>query len=174
MKVLKKFASIIIAVCLMIPVLSTVVFAADGVLMFSDPSTKVGENVSVDFVVQSSGGTIGSVDVTMSYDPKALEFVSGDGFTADGAGTLTYKGTGGGTELRTAVVFRALTVANTQFSVSSSSANDFFRDTLNLNNGSSAISIAAADDGTTSVEPTSAPNSPAGESTDIVCDCRRK
>lgn len=96
MKVLKKFASIIIAVCLMIPVLSTVVFAADGVLMFSDPSTKVGENVSVDFVVQSSGGTIGSVDVTMSYDPKALEFVSGDGFTADGAGTLTYKGTGGG------------------------------------------------------------------------------
>ena len=60
MKVLKKFASIIIAVCLMIPVLSTVVFAADGVLMFSDPSTKVGENVSVDFVVQSSGGTIGS------------------------------------------------------------------------------------------------------------------
>lgn len=47
MKVLKKFASIIIAVCLMIPVLSTVVFAADGVLMFSDPSTKVGENVSV-------------------------------------------------------------------------------------------------------------------------------
>ena len=41
MKVLKKFASIIIAVCLMIPVLSTVVFAADGVLMFSDPSTKV-------------------------------------------------------------------------------------------------------------------------------------
>ena len=125
MKVLKKFASIIIAVCLMIPVLSTVVFAADGVLMFSDPSTKVGENVSVDFVVQSSGGTIGSVDVTMSYDPKALEFVSGDGFTADGAGTLTYKGTGGGTELRTAVVFRALTVANTQISVSSS--YDFFR-----------------------------------------------
>ena len=56
----------------MIPVLSTVVFAADGVLMFSDPSTKVGENVSVDFVVQSSGGTIGSVDVTMSYDPRRL------------------------------------------------------------------------------------------------------
>ena len=168
MKVLKKFASIIIAVCLMIPVLSTVVFAADGVLMFSDPSTKVGENVSVDFVVQSSGGTIGSVDVTMSYDPKALEFVSGDGFTADGAGTLTYKGTGGGTELRTAVVFRALTVANTQISVSSSSATISSGDTLNLNNGSSAISIAAADDGTTSVEPTSAPNSPAGESTDIV------
>ena len=71
MKVLKKFASIIIAVCLMIPVLSTVVFAADGVLMFSDPSTKVGENVSVDFVVQSSGGTIGSVDVTRRLNLSA-------------------------------------------------------------------------------------------------------
>ena len=68
----------------------------------------------------------------MSYDPKALEFVSGDGFTADGAGTLTYKGTGGGTELRTAVVFRALTVANTQISVSSSSATISSGDTLNL------------------------------------------
>lgn len=167
MKVLKRFASVIIAVCLMIPVLSTVVFAADGVLMFSDPSTKVGENVTVDFVVQSSGGTIGSVDVTMSYDPKALEFVSGDGFTADGSGALTYKGTGGGTELRTSVVFRALTVADTQISVSSSSATVSSGDTLNLNNGSSAISIAAADDGTTSVEPmTSA--AVAGSDTDIV------
>ena len=76
MKVLKTFTSITISVCLMIPVLRTVVFAADGVLMFSDPSTKVGENVSVDFVVQSSGGTVGSLDVTMSYDPKALEFVT--------------------------------------------------------------------------------------------------
>lgn len=49
MKVLKKFASIIIAVCLMIPVLSTVVFAADGVLCFLIRQRKSGENVSVDF-----------------------------------------------------------------------------------------------------------------------------
>lgn len=104
----------------------------------------------------------------MSYDPKALEFVSGDGFTADGAGTLTYKGTGGGTELRTAVVFRALTVANTQISVSSSSATISSGDIIKFEQWIFRNFDCAGDDGTTSVEPTSAPNSPAGESTDIV------
>ena len=47
-RLLKKLAGMILAVCLMVPMLGTVVFAADGVLMFSDPSTKVGENVSID------------------------------------------------------------------------------------------------------------------------------
>ena len=94
-RLLKKLAGMILAVCLMVPMLGTVVFAADGVLMFSDPSTKVGENVSIDLVVQSSdGSTVGNVSVTMAYDTSALEFVSGDGFTADGSGTLTYSGTG--------------------------------------------------------------------------------
>lgn len=55
-RLLKKLAGMILAVCLMVPMLGTVVFAADGVLMFSDPSTKVGENVSIDLVVQSSDG----------------------------------------------------------------------------------------------------------------------
>ena len=95
MKVLKKFAGMILAVCLMVPMAGTVVFAAEGVLMFSDPSAKVGDNVDVDLVVKSnSGETVGDVEVTMTYDPKELEFVSGDGFTADGSGTLTYSGTG--------------------------------------------------------------------------------
>ena len=96
MKALKKFAGLILALCLMVPMFGTAAFAADGVLMFSDPSTKVGENVGVDLVVQSSGGTVGSVNVTMSYDASVLEFVSGDGFSADGSGTLTYTGTEAG------------------------------------------------------------------------------
>lgn len=154
MKALKKLAGLILAVCLMVPMLGTVVFAADGVLMFSDPSTKVGENVGVDFVVQSSGGTVGSVNVTMSYDASVLEFVSGDGFSADGSGTLTYTGTGSGSELRTTVTFRALQATDTTITVSSSTASLSSGETLNLELGSSAISIAAADDGTTSVEPT--------------------
>ena len=45
MKALKKFAGLILALCLMVPMFGTAAFAADGVLMFSDPSTKVGENV---------------------------------------------------------------------------------------------------------------------------------
>ena len=40
MKVLKKLTGLILALCLMIPIFGTAVFAADGVLMFSDPSAK--------------------------------------------------------------------------------------------------------------------------------------
>lgn len=154
MKVFKKLAGLILALCLTVPMFGTAVFAADGVLMFSDPSTKVGENVGVDLVVQSSGGTVGSVNVTMSYDASVLEFVSGDGFSADGSGTLTYTGTGSGSELRTTMTFRALQATDTTLTVSSSSAALSSGETLNLEQGSSAISIAAADDGTTSVAPT--------------------
>ena len=170
MKVSKKLAGLILAVCLMVPMLGTVVFAADGVLMFSDPSTKVGENVGVDFVIQSSGGTVGSVNVTMSYDASVLEFVSGDGFSADGAGTLTYTGTGSGSELRTTVTFRALQATDTTITVSSSSAALSTGETLDLDLGSSAISIAAADDGATSVEPTATTleTTGTGTATDIV------
>lgn len=169
MKALKKFAGLVLALCLMVPMFGTAVFAADGVLMFSDPSTKVGENVGVDLVVQSGGGTVGSVNVTMSYDASVLEFVSGDGFSADGSGTLTYTGTGSGSELRTTVTFRALQATDTTLSVSSSSATLSSGETLNLEQGSSAISIAAADDGTTSVAPTTtAESSGAGSDTGVT------
>lgn len=98
MKAFKKLAGMILAVCLMVPMFSILAFAADGVLMFSDPSTKVGENVNIDLVVRSDGGTVGDVSVTMNYDTSALEFVSGDGFSADGSGSLTYTGTGSSSE----------------------------------------------------------------------------
>ena len=167
MKVLKKFAGMILAVCLMVPMAGTVVFAAEGVLMFSDPSAKVGDNVDVDLVVKSnSGETVGDVEVTMTYDPKELEFVSGDGFTADGSGTLTYSGTGDSAELRETMTFRALTAGDAQITVDSSTASLASDESLELKEGSSKVTIAAADDGTTSVEPSG--TTAAGETTDIV------
>lgn len=169
MKVLKKAAAAFLAVCLMVPMFSMVVFAADGRLMFSDPETKVGENVSVDLVVQSQGNTVGDVSVTMSYETDNLEFVSGEGFEADGSGTLTYTGTGNSSELRATVQFRALTAGETKLTVNDSTAAVSSGEELNLTEGSSTIKIAAADDGTTSVEPTSTPDTdPAGSATDIT------
>lgn len=166
MKAFKKLAAMILAVCLMVPMLSSVVFAADGVLMFSDPSTKVGENVNVDLVVKSSDGTVGDVSVTMEYDTEALEFVSGSGFTADGSGSLVYTGTGSGSELRATMTFRALKETDTDITVSDSSATLSSGDTLDLEEGSSAVSIDAADDGTTSVEASG--TEAAGSVTDIT------
>lgn len=167
MKVLKKFAGLILAVCLMVPMIGTVAFAAEGVLMFSDPSAKVGDNVDIDLVVQSSSGeTVGDVEVNMTYDPTALEFVSGDGFTADGSGALTYTGTGDGAELRKTMTFRALKTGEAKINVNSTTASLASDETLELREGSSTVTIAAADDGTTSVEPSG--TSAAGETTDIV------
>ena len=167
MKVLKRFAGMIFAVCLMVPMLGSIVFAAEGVLMYSDPSTKVGENVNIDLVVQSrSGETVGDVQVDMTYDPESLEFVSGEGFTADGTGALTFAGTGSGAELRETMTFRALKTGEAKITVDSSTAALSSGETLNLTQGSSTVTIAAADDGTTSVEPTGSDK--AGETTDIV------
>ena len=167
MKVLKKFAGMILAICLMVPMIGTIAFAAEGVLMFSDPSAKVGDNVNVDLVVRSnSGETVGNVQVNMTYDPAALEFVSGEGFTADGSGALTFTGTGDGAELRETMTFRALTTGEAKITVNSSTASLASNETLELSQGSSTVTIAAADDGTTSVEPTG--TTAAGETTDIV------
>ena len=167
MKVLKKFAGVILAICLMVPMIGTVAFAAEGRLMFSDPSAKVGDNVEVDLVVQSnSGETVGDVEVNMTYDPAALEFVSGEGFAADGSGALTFTGTGDGAELRETMTFRALTTGEAKITVNSSTASLASDETLELSQGSSTVTIAAADDGTTSVEPTG--TAAAGETTDIV------
>ena len=55
MKALKKTAAAFLALCLMIPMFSLTAFAANGRLLFTDPSTKVGENVSIDLVVRSQG-----------------------------------------------------------------------------------------------------------------------
>lgn len=168
MKVLKKFAGMILAICLMVPMVGTVAFAAEGVLMFSDPSAKVGDNVNVDLVVQSSSGqTVGNVQVNMTYDPASLEFVSGEGFTADGSGTLSFTGTGSGAELRKTMTFRALKTGEAKISVSGTTASMADGETLTLREGSSTVTINAADDGTTSVEPSQTATA-AGETTDIV------
>lgn len=155
MKVMKKISALILAVSLMVPFISLQADAAEGVLMFSDPQTKVGEKVSVDLVVQSGGATIGDVDVTMSYDPGALEFVSGNEVTSDGNGTLTYshKGNGSETELRTSMEFRALKQGEANITVSGHTAYLYSDETLNLSEGSSVVTIDVGADGKTSVEP---------------------
>ena len=133
MKVMKKLAAVLLTICLMVPMSGVLVFAADGRLSFSDPQTKVGENVNVDLAVRSGEGNIGDVSVTLSYDTESLEFVSGDGFEADGSGNLTYSGTGDGDgELRATMVFRALKTGSTTISVVDSTASMESGDTLNL------------------------------------------
>lgn len=155
MKTLKKIATMLLIMCLVILFFTISVDAADGNLMFSDPTTKVGENVSVDMVIQSSGETIGDVDVTMSYDTTVLEFVGGNEVTSDGNGTLTYshKGSGSETELRTTLEFRALKQGEANIAVTGQTAYLYSDETLTLVEGSSVVTIDVGADGSTSVEP---------------------
>ena len=122
----KKLAAVALSLCLTVPMFSTIVSAADGSLMFSDPQTKVGEEVSVDLVVRSGNSAVGDADITMSYDTSALQFESGEGVTADSDGKLTYSGSGDGTatELRTTMKFKALKMGDTTITVDSSKADD--------------------------------------------------
>ena len=171
MKAMKKIAAFLLTACLAVPAYSMVVSAAEGTLMISDPETKVGETVEVNLVVQTGGDAIGDADVTMSYDTSALEFVSGEGVESDGAGTLTFSDTGDGTEseLRTTMQFRALKAGDTSITVDESTAYLYSDETLNLEEGSSAISIAAADDGSTTAEASGdATAATTGSTTDIV------
>ena len=150
----KKLAAAALSLCLTVPMFSTIVSAADGSLMFSDPQTKVGEEVSVDLVVRSGNSAVGDADITMNYDSSALQFESGEGVTADGDGKLTYSGSGDGkeTELR--------------ITVDSSKAYLYSDETLTLDQGSSAIKIAQADDGSTEIAATGSGST--GAATDIT------
>src|SRR5699024_12336822 len=63
-------------------------------------------------------------------------------------------GTGDGAELRVPMTFRALKSGEAKINVDSTTASMADGETLNLREGSSTVTIAAADDGTTEVEPT--------------------
>lgn len=170
MKAWKKLSAALLCVCLAVPMFGNIASAADGRLLFTDPQGKVGENVDVEMVVRSGEGNIDDVNVTMSYDTSAMEFVSGDGCEADGSGKLTYTGEGDGDgEFRTTLVFRPLKTGEAQLSVSDSSVTLESGDTLNLQVGSSKITVSAADDGSTTAEPTASTSSgTATAATDIV------
>ena len=47
MKVAKKLATFLVALCLIVPCFSMLSYAADGKLMFTDPNTATGETVEV-------------------------------------------------------------------------------------------------------------------------------
>lgn len=164
----KKLAAVALSLCLTVPMFSTIVSAADGSLMFSDPQTKVGEEVSVDLVVRSGNSAVGDADITMSYDTSALQFESGEGVTADSDGKLTYSGSGDGTakELRTTMTFKALKMGDTTITVDSSKAYLYSDETLTLDQGSSAIKIGQADDGSTEIEANGSEST--GAATDIT------
>ncbi|OUP86544.1 hypothetical protein B5F07_00715 [Lachnoclostridium sp. An169] len=177
MKALRKLSAVLLAVFLAVPMFGMIASAADGRLLFTDPQTQVGENFEVELVIRSGEGDVGDAEVTMSYDTSYLEFVSGDGFTADGSGSLTFSGNAddqgrvgtasGFREIHATMQMRALQAGSTKISVEDSSASMASGDTINMEVGSSAVTISAAADGSTTAEPSQTTQT-SGSVTDIV------
>lgn len=148
MRMIKKLATILLAICLVVPCFSMVSFAADGKIMFTDPSTKVGETLEVKGVVQKSASTIGKVEITMTYDTSYLDFQSGDGTVESEAGKLTYTGdatneTGSRKEFK--LVFSVLKEGTTKISIESATIKNASGTVMNYTHGSSTITIAAGE-----------------------------
>lgn len=162
MKIMKKIAVFVLAVCLAVPCFGMLTYAADGTIMFTDPSTSTGEVVEVTGVVKANA-TIGDADVDMTYDSQFLRFKSGENVTEASAGQLKYsgKGTGNEKELRFKMEFDVLQEGTTKIEVAGYKAYLYSDETLNCQKGSSTITIAQ---GTNPVQNSDAP---AGETTGV-------
>lgn len=150
MKSLKKIGVLLFAVCFFALSPSMFVHAADGTLQFSDPTGKVGEDVTVKVKISTSGEPIGDGFATVTYDKDALEFVSGT--NASGAnGTVKLEATGDGTvsELEYTLVFKPLKEGETKLEVAEYTSYLYSDETLNLATGNSTITVEAGDGGAT-------------------------
>lgn len=159
MNTMKKLAAMILSICLIVPCFSQLVYAADGTLQFTDPEATQGQTVTIEGVLRSEGDALQSANVTMTYDTSALEFVSGDN-TSGTAGTLSYAGTGNGSdnELRFNLKFNVLTSGASVVTATTGTATTTSGESVNLVLGTSTVS-AAEGDGTTAYE------TPAGAAT---------
>lgn len=94
MKLAKRIATLLVVLCMTFGC-SMLAFAANGQLMFTDPSTKVGEVVEVKGVVQVDP-SLGLEDMTINlkYDTSKLKFKSADEVTEVEPGKLTFSRVG--------------------------------------------------------------------------------
>ena len=143
---MKRFLTSIVMIAVL--TLGTSFSALAARIAFSDRSVTTGETVSINMKITSTGTeTIGRADVTLSYDPSLLEFVSGDG-ASGGAGTVRVTGSSdseSATELTFVLEFRALRAGNATITIASQEVYDKDSQTVTVEReGSSAITIAAA------------------------------
>lgn len=154
MKMMKKLATILLAICLIVPCFSMLTYAADGRIMFTDPQTKAGEVLEIKGVVEKHRGNFGKIEIVMTYDTSYLKFNSGDGVTETTSGELTYVGdatndTGNRKEFY--MKFDVLKAGTTKVEIKDSTIKNVSGTVLNYTRGSSTITIAEGEVTTTDV-----------------------
>ena len=160
MKLMKRFAAMLLAVCLVVPCASLAVNAADGLIFFTDlEGIAVGDTFTITGSVVNRDGNLDQVELTMSYDTTAMRYVDGDDNVTDqGDGTLVYSGSANGqSRLDFDMQFEALIQGETRLEQESAEVTDANGETLNLLDppGYSDVQIVAGD-GTASSSSTAA------------------
>lgn len=147
MKMMKKIAVLMLAICLVVPCFSFLSQAADGQIMFTDhtdPAVETGSTVEVTGVVNKTNSTMGKIEITMTYDAELLKFKSGDGTTKVSDGTLKYTGdatseTGSRKEFK--MTFEALKAGTATIKISDAVVKNVSGATMEYTKGSSTIKI---------------------------------
>ena len=143
MRKIKKLVVTFLAICLMCPGLSVITEAATAELRFADPSTTVGAEVEVKTKL-SSVSSLQSMEAPLTYDKSELKFISGDNATAkDGTSKISWTGTGTTAEFN--LKFQALKEGTSNIEVSSATGTATDGSTLEITQGSSAVTIGAGD-----------------------------
>ncbi len=145
MKAMKKISTLFLALCLTISCFSLTAFAADGRISFSDPSTKVGDDVEVTCAVRSEGNSMDTVEVDIDYDTEYLKFRSGEGVTEGDTGELILNSSEGGTDVEFTLTFQALKEGSTSVTIESYRITGSDGDTMDFTMGNSAITIDEGD-----------------------------
>lgn len=146
MKMMKKIAMVVLAVCLMIPCFSMLTHAQDGRISFTDhmnPVIATGAEVKVRVAVQKTQGTFVDIKIVMTYDTDLLEFKSGDDMTEISPGTIEYKGDArnDGSRKEFYMTFRALKAGTAVVKIKSSEIKDSAGAVKNYAHGTSTIKI---------------------------------
>ena len=146
MKTMKRLGTTLALIGMLVFGSVFVVNAAEGTLQFSDPTTKVGEEVTVKVKIATGGAAIGDGDATVTYDTSYLEFKNGENATGgDGKVTLSTTGDGTQSELAYTMVFKALKEGSTTLSVENYTSYLYSDETLNLTTGTATVTIEAGD-----------------------------
>lgn len=119
-------------------------FAGNARIAFSDPTTEVGSDftVNVKFTC-TTGEKIGKTVVMLSYDASAMEFVSGEPDVSGGNGAIRVIGSASGTSESAATLhFKALKAGSSKIEVTDYEGYDADEQLLDITQlGSSAVTI---------------------------------
>ena len=147
---IKNLKQIVLLTVIMSIVMCFSALAATAKIQFSDPTVKRGKSIDLTMKVKSTDAKLASVDVSISYDPNMIEFVSGaNGTTAEGgAGTVRITGAAKGANTGTLeyhLTFDAKQSGTTEVKLETNEVKDTNDNIVNITHyGSSKITIKPA------------------------------